>query len=315
QVLPALVDVAGVFLVGRGRVRAEDLRLHLTATPDGPLTRNDTRVAAVIDATANGVKFADDRLFTLGRDLTLSAEGTTTLRGEADVRRAEIKLAGAVATYAGQVSPEAAKGRATLKASDLSTLAPLAGRPLAGAVDLTSNFDLAYDLSRLSADIVGEGSGLKTGYAQIDALSGGALSLNGGVTRAPDGSFAFRDLRVTGEHVRLTADGSATQTNADAKARAEVDDLALVDARLSGAATVDATLSGRLEDLGLKARLSVPDGRAMDRPLKDFAFDVDATDVTDKLHRLVEPPARVLGDIEGARHAKFGDALEAKGGL
>ena len=274
---------------------AETARIVLTATPDGPLTRNDTRVSAVIDATATGVKFADDRLFTLGRDLTVSAEGATTLRGDADVRRAEIKLADAVATYAGQVSPEAAKGRATLKASDLSTLAALAGRPLAGAVDLTSNFDLTYDLSRLSADIVGEGSGLKTGYSQVDALSGGAVSLSGGVTRAPDGSFAFRDLRVTGEHVRLTADGSATQTNADAKARAVVDDLALVDSRLSGAATVDATLSGRLEDLGLKARLSVPDGRAMDRPLKDFTFDVDATDVTDTLRGVFV----VAGSLDG----------------
>jgi len=278
--IKATIDGGGLAAPQGG---AETARIAFTATPDGPLTQDSTRVAVVADATADGVKFADDRLFTLGRSFSLSADATTTLRGEADVRRAEIKLANAVATYVGQVSPEAAKGKATLKASDLSTLAPLAGRPLAGAVDLTSNFDLAYDLSRLSAEVAGDASGLKTGVPQVDALSGGSLALNGGVTRGADGSFAFRDLRVKGEHVRVTADGSATQTNADARAKAEVDDLALVDPRLGGAATVDATLSGRLEDLGVKARLSVPDGRAMDRTLKDLAFDVDATDVTDNL--------------------------------
>ena len=259
---------------------AETARIEIDVTPNGPLRDEATKVAAVIDATADGVKFADDRLFSFGRKFTLSAKATSDLKGYADVERAEVQLADARASYAGTASPEAIKGRATVSAADLSTLAPLVGQPLAGALDLTSDLDVAFDLSRLVASVNGTGSGLVTGVPQVDALTGGSLAIKGGVTRAGDGSFTFRGFDARGENVTVTADGSATRDRADAKIFAEVADLALVEPRAAGKVTVTADLSGRLDDLGVKASVSLPEGRAMDKPLKDVVVRVDATDVT-----------------------------------
>ncbi|WP_271169770.1 translocation/assembly module TamB domain-containing protein [Hansschlegelia plantiphila] len=277
-VIDATIDGGGLAAEQGG---AETARIALKATPDGALSSDRTRVAIVVDAKADGVKFADDRLFSLGRTFTMSAALNTTLAGDAQIERSEVRLADVVAaTYAGAVSPDAAKGHATLKASDLSTLSPLAGRTLAGAVDVASDIDVAFDLSRLGAAVNGTASGLKTGVAQVDALTGGALMIKGGVTRSPDGSFAFQGFDARGDHVVVTADGSATRERADVRAKAEVDDLSLVDQRAAGKATMDATLTGRLDDLGVKAVIQIPDGRAMDRSLKDVRLDLDATDVT-----------------------------------
>ncbi|RXF74666.1 translocation/assembly module TamB domain-containing protein [Hansschlegelia zhihuaiae] len=260
---------------------AETGRFTLSAVPDGPLTKETTNVAAKVDGSAEGVKFADDRLFSLGRSLSLSAAAVSDLRGFADIERAEIELANVRATYAGTASPEAVKGRATVQASDLSTLAPLVGRPLAGSIDLASDLDVAFDMSRLVVSANGSGSGLVTGVPQVDALTGGDLSIKGGVTRADDGSFTFRGFDARGKNVTVTANGSATRERADAKIAAEVADLALIDPRAAGKATVDADLTGRLDDLGVKAVVELPKGRALDKTLKDVEIRIDATDVTE----------------------------------
>ena len=316
---------------------AETARVVLAATPDGPLSQETTKVAVTADANADGVKFADDRLFSVGRTFALSAVATSDLKGFAEIERADVRLADARVTYAGSASPEAAKGRATVRAPDLSTLSGVAGRTLAGSLDLMSDIDVAFDLSRLNVSVSGKGSGLKTGVDQLDALTGGSLALKGGVTRADDGSFAFRGLDARGDHVVVTADGSVTRERADAKIRSEIDDLALIDPRAAGAATVTADLSGSLEKLGLKAVVSVPDGKAMDRPIENLEIRLDAADVTGDVSgavalsgsldrksvsgggKLVTEPSgkrRIEGlDIKLASTTLKGDVAVAPGGL
>lgn len=262
---------------------AETARIVLSANPNGPFADENTKVAAVVDAEAEGVKFADDRLFAVGRKFTLSAAATTDLKGFAEVERAEVRLADNAVTYRGSASPEAVKGRATIKAPDLSTFSAIAGRTLGGSLDLASDLDVAFDMSRLNVGLAGSGEKLVTSVPQVDALTGGSLSLKGGVTRADDGSFAFKGLDLRGDHIVITADGSATRERADAKVMAEVDDLALVDARASGKATATADFSGRLDNLGVKALVAIPDGKAMGRALEDFEAKIDATDVTENI--------------------------------
>lgn len=262
---------------------AETARVVVTATPNGPFADEATKIAATVEAQANGVKFADDRLFSLGRELRLSAAATTTPKGVTDVERAELRLADVRASYVGKASPDAITGRATVKAADLSTLSGLAGRDLAGSLDLASDLDVAFDMSKLEVSLDGAGAGLKTSVPQVDALTGGALRIRGGVSRGQDGSFTFRGFDARGDHVLVTADGSVTETNADAKIRAEIDDLALVDANASGRATATADLTGRLDDLGLKALIAVPEGKVLGRALEKLEVRVDAGKLTGDL--------------------------------
>ncbi|GLK81065.1 translocation/assembly module TamB domain-containing protein [Methylopila turkensis] len=260
---------------------ADAARIDLTLTPNGPLTEPGARVAAVATVKADGLRFADERLMAgVGRTLTLDLDVDSTLAGDAEVKRADLALAGSTASYTGAVSAEAARGRATVAARDLSMFSTLAGRTLAGAVDLAADVDLAYDMSRLDMALDGRTTGLSTGLAQVDGLTGGDVTIRGGVRRSPNGAFAFDDVKIDGRHVTLAANGSATPEAANVTVKAELADLERLDARAKGRALLDAALTGKLDDLALKATLSVPDGRALDRALKDVRVTVDATDVT-----------------------------------
>ncbi|WP_020178290.1 translocation/assembly module TamB domain-containing protein [Methylopila sp. M107] len=255
-------------------------KIQLTATPDGPLSKDTTKITALVTGEADGVKFADDRLFAGGRRFTLDLDATSSLKGEADIRRAEVSLADVKARFSGLASREAVKGRAVVNAADLSTLAPAVGLPLAGALDLATDLDVAFDMSRLNVTADGAGRRLVTGIPQVDGLTGGDLSIKGGVTRSDDGSFTFQDFDARGEHIVVTANGVVSQARADAKILAEIDDLSKVDARAEGSAKVTADLTGKLDNLGLKALVSVPQGKALDKSLENIEVKIDATDVS-----------------------------------
>lgn len=286
---------------------AETARVTLSATPDGPLATETTKIAATVKADVQGVKFAGDRLFASGRPLTLDAAAVTDLNGFATIERADLKLDDARVSYVGMASPEAAKGRATVNAPNLATLAPLAGLPLAGTLEAASDIDVVFDMSRLNVSADVTGTSLVTGVEQLDRVTGGSLKVKGGITRAEDGSFAFRGFDARGDHIVVTADGSATQERADAKIRAEIDDLALVEPRTAGAATMTADLSGKLDELGLKARIDIPDGKAMDRALTGFQLDIDAADITGE----VGGTLAMSGSLDG-RTVKGAGALESE---
>ncbi|GLK55384.1 translocation and assembly module TamB [Methylopila capsulata] len=324
----ATVDGTGLNATQGGAATAH---ITLDAKPNGPLTDEATRIAAKATVDAKSVTFADDRLLAgAGRDLTAAFDLVATVAGAADIAKADVALGDIKASYVGAVSGQMAKGKATLAAADLSPLSALAGRTLAGSANLAADVDVAFDLSRLAVAANGGGKGLKVGVEQVDALTGGDLAITGGVTRAENGSFAFNGLKVTGKHVALSADGSATLQDADVTFRAEVEDLNLVDPRAAGRATLDGKLTGRLDDLAVTAKLAVPDGRAMDRVIKDLTVDVDATDVTDAVGGVVRlggsldgkpvrGQARLVTEADGARRLEDVDLVVAtasvKGGV
>ncbi len=301
----ASVDAGGL-VVPQGSFQTA--KVDLTAMPDGPLSQDTTKVKALVTGEADGVKFADDRIFAGGRKFTLALDATSSLKGEADIRKADVSLADVRASFVGQASPEAVKGKATVNAADLSTLAPAAGMPLAGALDLAADLDVALDMSRLNLSANGTGSGLATGVPQVDALTGGDLAIKGGVTRAEDGSIVFRDFDARGEHIVVTANGAVTDARADAKILAEIDDLSKVDGRAAGAAKVTADLTGKLDDLGLKAVVSIPEGKALDKTLKDIEVKVDATDVTGSIAGTLA----LAGSLDG-KAVKGGGRLRTDG--
>ncbi|GLK75691.1 hypothetical protein GCM10008171_09450 [Methylopila jiangsuensis] len=292
-VVAAALDGTGINAPQAG---VDTARLTLDLTPNGPLNEAGSRVSAKASLRAGGVRFANDALMAgVGRDLSLDADVDSDLNGAATVKRADLALGQARASYVGDVSPEAAKGRATLAAPDIAMFSALAGRTLAGAVDLAADLDLAYDLSRLNVALKGGATNLATGIAQVDGLTGGEVAIDGGLRRAENGAFAFDALKLNGRHVRLTANGSATDQNADVRIDGEIADLAKVDERARGRALLDAAITGKLDALAVKAALSVPDGSAMQRPIKDLKVEVDATDVTGAVGGVV----RLGGSLDG----------------
>src|SRR5690606_21112693 len=183
----------------------------LKAEAQGPPLQPDTRFAFVATADLSGlVPQAPELAGVIGEEARLTANGTATLDG-ADIAALRLDLAPLAATFSGTVSTEAVDGKVNVERADLAALRAFMDRPLAGVVALTGDVSASFDLSRLAVTLNGMARGLETGVAQADGLLGRDVRLSGGFRRNADGSFGFERFTVSGAHVGLIADGSATE--------------------------------------------------------------------------------------------------------
>ncbi|TCO70310.1 translocation/assembly module TamB domain-containing protein [Rhodovulum euryhalinum] len=165
-------------------------------------------------------------------------------------------------------------GRATLSLDDLARFAPLAGRPLSGAAEARVEgryglLDGVFDLT-----LTAETRDLATGTAPLDPLLAGPGTLSLGAARGPEGT-TLRALSIDTPALALEAGGDLSTTAAGFRVTGQVRDLSLVDARLSGPGSVDASLGweeggrirvDRLEAAGAGARLSATGALTPDDP-------------------------------------------------
>lgn len=119
-------------------------------------------------------------------------------------------------------STPAVDGQLRASAEDLSVLSELAGRSLAGRLEVTANGNLNRDLSRFDVDAEARGSGIRLGQSEIDRLLAGDLSLGIQASREGDAiDVANFDLRT----------GSLTATAVGSLARG--DSRLAIEARLA----------------------------------------------------------------------------------
>ncbi|MCS0493507.1 translocation/assembly module TamB domain-containing protein [Ancylobacter sp. MQZ15Z-1] len=206
-----------------------------------------------------------------------------------------LRLSALTARFDGRADAQTIAGKLNVERLDLAAFGPLAGRPLAGVATLDADVDGTTDLSRLSLTVKGNADKLATGLAQLDGLIGGGLSIDGALARDGENAISVNELKVNAQGLALVLDGRVATDLADLKAKLTLDNLARLDPRVSGALDADAAFSGTLENLGVTAKISIPDGRAMDHPIKDLALDVTATDLTGK----VGGRFQLSGDVAG----------------
>jgi len=96
----------------------------------------------------------------------------------------------------------------TVAVDDLARFSTLAGRPLAGDVDLTLTGDARLDLSELEGDLTLSARSLRTGLAKVDPLLAGVVDLAARVSRAGD-TVTVDDLRLGAAALGLRLTGSA----------------------------------------------------------------------------------------------------------
>lgn len=254
--------------------------LGLRAEADGAPLQPDTRFAFDLTADLRDLAPQSSELAgVVGSEAHLTANGTATLDG-ADIAALRLDLAPLAATFSGTVSTEAVDGKVNVERADLAALRAFMDRPLAGVVALTGDVSASFDLSRLAVTLNGMARGLETGVAQADGLLGRDVRLSGGFRRNADGSFGFERFTVSGAHVGLIADGSATENRANVTAKLDLPDLSQLDARVTGRADVDATLTGSLDALDARLRLVIDGASALGRPVERLAADIEARDLT-----------------------------------
>ncbi|MGE0237335.1 MAG: translocation/assembly module TamB domain-containing protein [Parvibaculaceae bacterium] len=239
----------------------------------------DGAFALAADGNAKGLTAADPKVAAaLGDTLDFALTGQVDTAGKPALTAATIKLAPLAAEFTGQAAAEAVKGKLRLGRLDLAAFAPLVGRPLGGQVSADADIDMTQAMIR----IAGRGSsiGVVTGIAALDGLLKGPAELAGSVERGADGVIIVEDTSLKAKDAVLTIAGRIDRSAADLTARLSLSDLALIDARVSGAAKGTAKFSGTLDELALTSTLEVPAGRAMGKPVENLAVTVKAADLT-----------------------------------
>lgn len=280
-------------LKGTASVPAIDARLHadglagagygaasvnarLVTTPDSAGT-----LALTVEGDAQGLTAQDPKVAgALGTAGGFSATGTLPAGGQPVLTGFTMRLDALTARFDGRADAMAIDGDLDVSRLDLAAFAPLAGRPLAGQAALTAKVAASADFARVSLDLKGSARDLVTGIAQVDSLFGSQTQVEGALARDGANALSVRDMKVNTQGLALLVDGRIASDVANLTAKLALDNLARLDPRVSGALSADAAFSGTLDNLGVSAKVSVPDGTAMARPLRNVTLDVTARDIT-----------------------------------
>lgn len=175
-----------------------------------------------------------------------------------------------------KLSANRVNGQGRLSLKDLSKLSGLAGRDLGGNVagQFSADIDPASLIGSATASLVSRN--LTTGVVQADALLTGetrtdvALDLNGST------DITVKSLAIANNQLSINGGARYSQDELTSTITAALADLAKVDPQLAGSLDLDASTSGPLEALQVKADASSKKILLSGTPLDNLEFSADA---------------------------------------
>jgi translocation and assembly module TamB len=211
----------------------------LSATASANITSGESRV--LFDLSLPDVAVALPDLpgpATMTGTLTRTADGALELDAQAQATgvTAGIDVTMAPADQGGTVI-----GSVLAEVADLAPFADLAGRPLAGGVEVILSGRAAPDLSSFDITALGGTQDLAIGIPQADALLAGTGSLDGRVSRTEPRSLQVTGFTVTTDAIAVTATADLTPDGGSADLVIRLTDIAPLVPGLSGPATVTGT--------------------------------------------------------------------------
>jgi translocation and assembly module TamB len=252
-----------------------------SARPDKPLADPNARIALEADAAVKGLALVDPALRDLvGGEVGLKLRGAATPEGALDIAVFHLEGPSATIDYAGEVDAKRLHGRMNVVAPDLSRFAKFSSLALRGAAHARADLDGAPAKGVYAAMLDGNATGFAMGIPALDGFAGGTLALNGGVRVLGDGGYGFDKLALVGAHGRADVDGIASTAKAAIHADISVPDAGALDARVAGAADIAADVTGSLAKLDAAVKMSLRDGRLLDRPTPRLDLTIDGHDIT-----------------------------------
>ncbi|SLN69794.1 hypothetical protein ROJ8625_03643 [Roseivivax jejudonensis] len=245
-----------------------------TLDGEGTLTRGggatEGGASGTLDFSGDGLSFDDPDLAQAVGD-TLSGILSFDWTEDAPLQISDIDLTGAGVTATGSVEISGIADDLNLvvapdlrvAADDISRFSGLAGRDLAGGVDVqaagtyepvTGAFDMAVN---------GTASGIETGIPEADGLIAGQLDLALDAARNEAG-IILRGLDVRSDALTLTAEGRVADSDTDARFDLEIADISDVRPELSGPVALAGTVVQDGEDYTLDVDGNGPGGARID---------------------------------------------------
>ncbi|KQT49963.1 hypothetical protein ASG52_07725 [Methylobacterium sp. Leaf456] len=271
----------------------ERVEAFLAVEPTG--TDKARRFAISADGTVDGLSLADPALHrAIGERAKLTLRANAGADGVVDIAGLTLDADTARVSYVGKVGQNTLSGTLQAALTDLAAFSGLTGRDLAGRLDAKASLSGDPARKALAADLDLRSGGLVLGQDVADRLVGRTPSLRGRVFQTYDG-YGFDRLLFEGAELVATLQGQATARSADVAARLDLKNLSALDARLTGAASADARLTGSLRKPDLTAALRAPAAQADGKPIQDLRLDATLTDLTGALDGTV----RLAGDVAG----------------
>ncbi|MEO7762085.1 MAG: hypothetical protein ABIS68_09280, partial [Casimicrobiaceae bacterium] len=220
-------SVAGLALADTTIARTE---LSLTLSSSGRDPFAGGKITYALRISPDAIQMPAMRLASSpGAPLTLAADGTFDTSTSIVVTKVSVALGAARATFDGELSRSDVKGKAIAQVPELRVLAPLIGRTVSGALDVTADGTF-FSAAGIRLKVDATGTGVDPGNPALARVFAGKSKIGTTLVRNAAGALSLSDLVV--DAPGLKAKGSAT----------------------IAAATIEAQLDGRLPDLSVFAR-------------------------------------------------------------
>ncbi len=255
-------------------VNVQSVAMTFTAAADRALAKGLQALGGFkVSAEIRQPAFGDDGLDpVIGPLVRIDANGSVS--GETiELANAVVDFAAGKISLSGAVDPELFDGRFGMQMPELAKLSGLAGRPMAGVLDVNGTAAATFATGDVTLSIDGTARELVTGIDAADKLIGRTLTLKGGVARAGR-TVVFDALALDGRDLSASVDGSVGGPNTDLRAKGQIADLSKVSDALGGGINFDASIDGTREQADITAAFSGTSmsiqGKAFDDPVIRF---------------------------------------------
>jgi len=231
----------------RGRLRAKLANPHLSDAKLADLLGDNVLLDSRLAIAGNGVQIED----------------------------AALDLGAAVLRYQGTVSPEGAKGTASIAAANFGRFSGLVGMNLSGSGTLSATGNVGF--SDLLFALTLDGTLRDLAVTAADGTRQqvpGAVRISGSAARKAEGGIALDQLKLTGEGLDVAVDGVVDTDRADINGKVHIGNLALINPRLAGALDAALTAQGTPQQASYALKVTGQnvkiEGQAFDQPELTF---------------------------------------------
>ena len=267
----------------------ETLLLDLDGVATG---LNDPATRALtfdVSGLANGIASQNPAVVeALGKRMTIAAKGDWRAGSSVNLEYARFDAANLALDLAGKVFDYVFDGRLAVKSSSIAPFGGLAGRDLAGGIDLSATGTVSPLSGGFNLTLDGTGDDLQLDVAGLDGVIAGRTRLTGRVERSERGIVA-EALVIESDEARVAADGRIASDAANFDFDLSVNDIAALNENGSGRLTAKGTARGEDGPIRLAFSAALPSGTLAGRAARDIALGFDG----------VTQDAAVSGTVNG----------------
>lgn len=202
----------------------------------------------------------------LGDRIDLDVEGAWQAGQPVEIAKALLTGNGLTASLAGNIANYVFDGDIGIQAASITPFGALAGRDLAGGLELKANGSVTPIGGGFNLTLDGTGNGLRIGTPAVDNIIQGETRITGRVARGEQGLVA-ENLKVANSQAEILANGTYATGTADFDLDVMLADLALLSDRASGKLTAKGRADGADGVIKLDFAAEVPQGTLVGKNL------------------------------------------------